>query len=176
MDPRASLERDRGKANILRVAEYVGSDPDRFADLLKLVLNGGPALAQRAAWTMSIVCEHHSGAGAPWIAELLGLVDRQVHEGICRNAIRSLQFCELPEKFHGRIFTRMSTLVLEPSRTIGERAFAISVAMRMVDRYPELGQEMELVLEESLRLYPGPAIHSRASKGLKKIRKASLKK
>jgi len=45
----------------------------------------------------------------------------------------------------------------------------ITVAMRMVQLYPELATEMKLLIAEVLRVDPDPAVRSRAIKARKKL-------
>jgi hypothetical protein len=122
---------------------------------------------------MTTVCEAHPSIGEPWAAKMLDRMERPGHEGVHRNIIRSLQFAVLPKKLHGRIFSKMSAIIPDPQHTIAQRAFAITVAMRMVETYPELSGEMHIILEAILHPDPGPAIRSRASKSLKKLQKLS---
>ena len=173
MDLEAELLADRSKANIQRIVEHIGADKSRFAELMALVLHGTPRTAELSSWVMTTVCGAHPTLGGPWVAKMLDRMERPGHEGVHRNIIRSLQFTELPKRLHGRIFTKMSAIIPDPRYTIAQRAFAITVAMRMVETYPELSGEMRIILEEVLNPDPGPAIRSRADKSLKKLRKLS---
>lgn len=167
MDYRASLLNDRSKANIQRVADHIGSDADRFEKLMALVLHGTSREAQMASWPMSIACEACPELGGPWVKKTLVLLDRPLHQGVHRNMIRVMQFCSLPKALHGKITDKMFAIVQDPVQPIASRAFAITVGMRMVKIYPELAAEFKLLLEEALRVDPGPAVRSRANKALR---------
>ncbi len=167
MDYRGALLSDRNKANIQRIADHIGRDPKRFAALMELVLHGTSREAQLASWAMSITCEAHPELGGPWGRKMLDQLDLPLHQGVHRNLIRALQFCPLPKALHGRITEMMFAIVQDPAQPIASRAFSITVGMRMVMQYPELTAEFKLLLEEALRVDPGPAVRSRATKALR---------
>lgn len=167
MDYRASLLNDRSKANIQRVADHIGSDADRFGKLMTLVLHGTFREGQLASWPMTIACEASPELGGPWVKKMLSLLERPLHQGVHRNMIRSMQFCSLPEPLHGKITDKMFAILKDPAQPIASRAFAITVGMRMVKVYPELAAEFKLLLEDALRVDPGPAVRSRGNKALR---------
>lgn len=162
MDIAATLAEDRSKQNIDRVREYVGSNAVRFRELMQLVLYGSDREQQMSSWVLSEVCDHRPELAKKWAGQMLSLLDGSVHQGTHRNIIRSFQFMELPVQHHGMITDKMMAILTDPHQPIASRAYAITVAMRMVHRYPELATELKLLIEEVLRVDPGPAIRSRA--------------
>ena len=169
MDYLATLLRDRNKANIQRIADHIGRDRKRFAALMELVLHGTSREAQLASWAMSIACEAHPKLGGPWGGKMLDLRDLPLHQGVHRNLIRTLQCCPLPKALHGRITEVMFAIVQDQAQPIASRAFSITVGMRMVKFNPELAAEFKLLLEEALRVDPGPAVRSRATKAMRTL-------
>lgn len=171
MDIRTQLLKGNSRANAENVATYVGSNPGRFRILMQCMLDVDRRTGQLASHSVAIVCDTHPDLAVPYVGRLLGTLDAPVHEAVQRNSIRIMQTCTLPKGLHGRITSVMFALIADPQRSIAQRAFAITVAMRMVQLYPELNQEMVLLLEDTLRVDPGPAIRSRAGKALKVLRK-----
>lgn len=171
MDILALLEQGHSKELARRIADHIGSDPVRFKVLMGILLNGTPRLVQRAAWPMGIVCETHPELAKPYVQVMLDLLSAPVHEAVHRNVVRTFQFCALPKKYHGRITDVMFAWIADPNKPIAPRASAITVARRMVTTYPELAAELHVILETVLHDHPGPAIHSRAIKALKDLRK-----
>lgn len=167
MDIRAQLLKGDWRANAEAVARFVGDYKDRFATLMHCMLDDTRLVGQRAAYGVSLVCEAHPHLIKPYVKRLLDVLDEPVHEAVQRNSIRILQHCELPKVLHGRITEAMFGRIADPQRSIAQRAFAITVAMRMVTLYPELADELRLLLDDALRVDPGPAIRSRAVKTLK---------
>lgn len=169
MDIRAELDRGHSKEISLRIAEHIGADPDRFAVLMRCLLRDTPRIVQRAAWPMGMVCEAHPEIATPWMSTMLDLLDEPVHEAVHRNIVRTFQFCALPKKHHGRLTELMFAWITDARKPIAPRASAITVAMRLAKLYPELADELRLILEDALRNDPGPAIRSCATKALKEL-------
>lgn len=158
------------RANAERIAAYVGDDPHRFAELMGLMLHDGTTRVQQlAAHGVSVVCESHPDLATPYVKELLATLDRPVHEGVQRSSIRVLQWCALPKALHGRIADAVLARIADPSFSIAQRAFSITVAMRLVGTHPGLANELRLLLEEALRLHPSPGVRSRAMKALRQL-------
>lgn len=170
MEIRTALAGGHSKLLSERIARFIGKDAERFGVLMDILRNGTPELRQRAAWCMGLSCAEHPQLATPWLSDMLDLLDRPVHDAVHRNIIRTLQVCELPEELHGRITEAMFTWIADASRPIAPRAFAITVALRLVKQYPELGPELRAILELVLRDDPGPAIRSRGRKALAFLR------
>lgn len=169
MDIRAQLLKGNSRANAEAVAAHVGTDPERFRELMRCMLDDDSRTGQLASHSVSIVCDAHPDLAKPFLKRLLDTLDEPVHEAVQRNSVRIMQTCTLPKALHGRITGTMFSLVADPRRSIAQRAFAITVAGRMVKTYPELRDEFRLLLENALRVDPGPAIRSRANKALKAL-------
>ena len=171
MDIAATLAEGRIKQNIDRVREYVGSNNARLELLMQLVLHGTDREQQLSSWVLSEVCDHRPELAKSWSGQMLLLLEQPLHPGTHRNIIRSFQFMELPEPHHGMITDKMMAILADPHQPIASRAYAITVAMRMVHLYPELATEMKLLIEEVLRVDSGPAVRSRAIKARKRLTK-----
>lgn len=172
MDLHSQLLKEHGRANAEAIADFVGHDKARFAELMHYMLHGDVRLAQRAAFSVGIVGERHHALVTPYLKPMLAALDAPIHAAIPRNVIRLLHDGPLPKPLHGRIITAMFARIAEPRYAIAERAFAIPVAARLVQLYPELAHEFRLVLEDALRHDPGPAIRNRAAKALTHLRQS----
>ncbi len=170
MDIRTQLLKGNSRANAESVATYVGSDQGRFRILMQCMLDDDRRTGQLASHSVAIVCDTHPDLAVPYLGRLLGTLDAPVHEAVQRNSIRIMQTCTLPKGLHGRITSLMFALIADPQRSIAQRSFAITVAARMVELYPELATEFELLLMDALRTDPGPAIRVRAGKALRALR------
>ena len=169
MDYRAVLHLPRSKANVDRIVQHIGADAERFAQLMALVRDGDPRLSELASWPMTVACEAYPELGIPWIKLMVDLLHTPVHPAVHRNVLRSLQFCPLPTRVHGRLTDLLFRRIGDPQEAIAVRAFGITVAMRLVRAHPGLATEFRLLLEEALRVDPGPAIRSRAKRTLKEL-------
>lgn len=171
MNIHAELEQQRSLSLARRIVQYVGDDPDRFAQLMRCMLHGSRRVAQHASWPMSMACEAHPALTAPWIADMLHALHEPMPEAVHRSIMRTFQFCELPETLHGRLTAFVFSCIADPGRSIAMHAFSITVACRLVKLYPDLTDEFILLLGDALRDKPAPAIRSR----VKQVHKAQGK-
>ena len=169
MDIATTLAEGRIKENIDRVRESIGSNTAQLMLLMYMVLRGREREQQMASWVLSEVCDDRPELAKSWTGQMLSLLDEPLHQGTHRNIIRSFQFMELPQRHHGMITDKMMAILADPYQPIASRAYAITVAMRMVQLYPELATEMKLLIAEVLRVDPDPAVRSRAIKARKKL-------
>lgn len=166
MDIRVALATEHSRRNAERVAAFAGSDPAHFRVLMACVLENAPIIAQRASYSMSIAVEADPPLITPYLKELVTALDRPSHEAVKRNTIRILQFCELPVPLRGRILNAVLSRIHDAQCSIAQRAFAITVALRLARLYPELANELRPLLEGVLLQRPSPGIRSRAKKAL----------
>lgn len=176
MDIRAQLLKGNSRTNADAVAGYIGADKARFMVLMRCMLDDDRRTGQLASHCATIVCDHFPELATPYVARLLGTLDGPVHEAVQRNSIRMMQTCPLPEELHGRITEAMFAIIADPRRSIAQRAFAITVALRMAKTYPDLQHEFRMLLEDALRTDPGPAVRSRANKALAEFKRPPVER
>jgi hypothetical protein len=88
-----------------------------------------------------------------------------VHDAVRRNVMRALQFVEIPPRLLGEIASICFDELASPVSPIAVRACAMTVLERVVEREPELGRELRLVIEQQLP-YATAAFQARARKVL----------
>ena len=97
MDLRAALLEVHSKAQAEKIAAYVGEDPDRFAELIKLLLGPVYRLSQRAAWPVSYCIERDPELVKPYFNVLIKQLERDdTHAAVRRNVARLFQFVDVP--------------------------------------------------------------------------------
>src|ERR1041384_1493786 len=105
MNIRDALLEVHSKAQAEKIVEYVGDDPEKFAELMKLFLGPVYRITQRAGWPVSYCIERHPELVDPYFAQLLKQLERDdVHVAVRRNVARLLQFVDIPKRYEGRIF------------------------------------------------------------------------
>lgn len=170
MDLAEQLNTIQLKQDVLNVCQWVGTDKQRFGELMQLVLNGTLRQQQKGAWVMTTICDLFPSLAEPYLGKMLGkLVVEGLHQGLYRSLIRVMQTCELPKQLHGRIIDTMFQIALAPKRSIAEHAFSLQVAARMVKTYPDLKPEFELVMAEVLEIDSSAAVKSTVRSIRKKL-------
>lgn len=146
MNLRAALLEVHSKAQAEKICRYVGSDPKRFAELMKYMLGPVYRLSQRAAWPVSYCIQRHPELITPYWGKLAGQLEREdAHVAVRRNVARLLQFVDIPKRYRGRVFDACYNLVADPLQPVAVRCFSMSVAAGIAKGEPELLAELRLV-------------------------------
>ncbi|MCP4124436.1 MAG: hypothetical protein GY751_22055 [Bacteroidetes bacterium] len=165
MNIRNLLETDYSKPCILEIANFIGSDPERFSVLMQLVLASDPIMAQRAAWAVSHCLDYCPSLADPYMAEMMDLLDQDVHNAVHRCVLRSLETVKLPVKYHGIIIDKAFRFLMNRKAAFALRVYAMTAIYRLSFTYPEIRQEFELVVNEELE-YGSAGFRSRGRKML----------
>jgi hypothetical protein len=170
MDLHKALLASQAKAQVNRIVNYIGSDAKRFDILVKLFLTGPYRVTQRAAGPLSYCIERSPHLANGKLGTLLSAADSRIAgDAVKRNVVRLLQFIEIPKRNHGRVVALCSRLLSSSGEPIAVRVFSMTVLSRLSKVYPELKEELKLVIESHLPL-ASPAFQSRARKVLKEIK------
>lgn len=151
MDIRQALLAVHSKHQAVTIVEFIGDDPKRFAELMKLFFEGEYRLTQRAAWPMSYCVELHPGLIRPYLPKLLKSLERDdQHDAVRRNVLRLLQYIEIPNRLAGKVYAHCIDFIDDPDQPIAVRAFAMTVAARIAEPEPDLMNELRLVVSKHL--------------------------
>lgn len=170
MDIIKRLEEEHSKTLTTAIVEYVGDDVKRFAIVLEAFLHGNTRLSQRAAWPLGFIGMAHPHLIQPHIGKLfLKLEEKENHPAIPRNIFRIFQAIDIPEKHQGKILDLCFKIIPSELQPLGVRAFAITSAANISKKYPELKNELLLLLGEMSLLRQAPAIRARIKFAVKDL-------
>lgn len=151
MDIRQALMAEHSKRQTTDIVEFIGDDPKRFAELMKLFFAGEYRLTQRAAWPMSCCVEKHPELAQPYLPKLLNCLKREdQHDAVKRSIVRLLQYIEIPKRLIGRVYALCFDLIDDAYQPIAVRAFAMTVATRIAKSEPDLMNELRLIVSKHL--------------------------
>jgi hypothetical protein len=149
MDIRKALLEVHSKEQAAKIANYVGDDPKRFAELMKYLCDPNYRLSQRAAWPVSYCIQLHPKLIRPYFNTLIKQLEREdAHVAVRRNVARLLQFVDIPKRYEGRIFEACYALLSNPSETVAVRVFSMTVAAKIAKDKPELIEELRLAASQ----------------------------
>jgi hypothetical protein len=149
MDIRQALLAEHSKRQTTKIVDWVGDDPERFEELMRLFLGDVYRITQRSGWPLSNCVRKYPKLIRPYFAKLLKQLDRDdVHVAVRRNVVRLLQFVEIPKRYQGRIFDACYELLADPAQPVAVRCFSMSVAANIAKGQPELMDELRLVATE----------------------------
>jgi hypothetical protein len=176
MNIRQALLEEHSRQQTLRIAGYIGDNPERFGALMSIFFNDEPRLVQRSAWTLSYVIGKYPTLMGPYLAQtidLLGTFGLPPADGrasptatvsaVPRNILRVLQDMDIPEVHQGKLMDCCFRFVSDPTTPIAVKAFSLTVLHNLSKQYPEILPELETVIQERLP-YETAAFRSRAKK------------
>lgn len=172
MNLREEILQEHSKENSLRIAGWIGHHASRMKQLTELFLHDEYRVVQRAAWIMSIVAEKQPQLLTP---HLHAMVNRMGDEGIPvavkRNVVRVLQHLEIPEDLQGPVMDYCFRFLEDQQETVAVKAFSMTILARLAKLYPDIKQEIVLLIEDLLREGATPGIVSRGKRTLKELEK-----
>lgn len=170
----AEILKEHSKRQAVKISRWIGDDEKRFEALMDLFLNGEHRVVQRASWIVSHCADNHPHLIGPWIAKMITRAsEKNVHNAVKRNVVRTLQFVAIPKKFQGLAADLCFGFLQSVESPIAVKAFSMTVLANIAEDEPDLKRELSLVLNEMLP-YGGPGIRARAKKILHKIAPQTL--
>ncbi len=149
------------------IVHWVGTLQERFDELFSLFLHDEYRVVQRAAWPLSYCAIAHPELIQKHFSKLINNLHKPgLHSAVRRNTVRLLQDVPIPAKYHGEIMDICFNYILSPEETVAVKAFSLTVLQKLSSFYPEIMQELKLVIEERWD-HETTAFRSRAKKILR---------
>ena len=150
------------------VIAEIERNPDRFKELIQCCLSNDSQLEFVAIWAVQHCVEKNPRLIAPFLGDLLDRLKRPSHDAMKRVFMRILMDIELPEEYWGEIAELSFGYVDSPGEAVAIRANAMSVAYKLCELLPELGNELEMIIRTHLE-YGKKGFQARGKKILKKL-------
>lgn len=158
------LSTDRSKAAKDRMVSYIKDDPGKFAELFDLFRNGKGLVAQRASWAVSYCAEQYPELIYPYCQEMVDYLQVPgIHDSIKRNILRTFQDINIPVTLEESLLELCFDYVINRREAVAIRVFAMQVLANLSERYPEIRNELKVIIEDELP-YAKPAFVSRGRK------------
>ncbi len=98
------------------------------------------------------------------------LLQEDAKEAQVRNIFRLFQFAFIREEIEGALLDASFKVLENPTQPIAVRVFAMTVAYRIGERYPEVFPELKNLIETNLELANSSGFQNRALKLLQKMK------
>jgi hypothetical protein len=149
MKLRETILKEHSKAQCDKIVKWVGDNQERFDKLFDLFMNDEYRVVQRSAWPVSYCVEKHPQLFHKHYAKLIrNLKNPGLHDAVKRNSVRLLQYVIIPEKFHGELMNLCFKYISSPAEAVAVKAFSLTVLQKLAKQYPEIKNELKLVIEE----------------------------
>lgn len=165
-----ALLKEHSKAQCNRIVEYIGTDKDRFRELVDVFITGNYRINQRAAWPLSYCVEHNPELIKPHLKKLIHNLKRpDLHNAVKRNTVRLLQFISIPKSLQGVAAQVCFDFLQNRKEAIAVRVFSMTVLANIAKDQPALKSELKITIEDNVP-YGSAGFVSRSRKILKELK------
>lgn len=172
MDIKFALANEHSKQLTIKICKYIRSNAHKFAKLMKIFLSNDYRLAQRASWVVNYCTEKNPKLILPYLDKIVDNLEKtEVHDAVKRNALRAMQFIEIPSKHLGKATDSCFKILMDENEAVAVRVFAMTVIYNISEKEPDIKNELKICIEQLLTLPHKPAIASRGKKTLKLLAK-----
>lgn len=168
MDLRSEILKENSKPQALKIAHYIGNDPERFYELMQLFLAKEYRVTQRAAWILSHCCDKHPALILPHLSNLISNLKGNPPVAVRRNTVRILQFIDIPEELMGELADHCFKYLSSADEPVAVKVFSMTILANIVKVFPELAQELRILIEDQMP-YGSAGFISRGNKILKSL-------
>ncbi len=144
---RGFIIQENSKNHIDRVADYIGASSERFALLIQIICENAPKYAQKASWVMEHCCDRFPFLVDPYIDQLLNQTRVDVHPGVRRAIMRSLETRSMNEDQTGVALEIAFNILSSAEEFVAIKVLAMGMILNLSKEYPELLQELKLHID-----------------------------
>lgn len=162
------LVREHSLIQATKISQWAVESKSNLKQLMNAFFGKEKRIVQCASWSASKAHELRPEWFDSYIPQLISSLEKPVHGSVRRNSLRMLQTMEIPESLKGALINTVFTLLMDTKTESAVKAFGMSVANNIVQEYPELKNELKIIIEDQLP-YATPSFKSRAKKIIKKL-------
>lgn len=134
------------KASCVLVGQSAVSNPALVKALVQWLNGKDKLLAQRAAWVVGLLGDHHADLFLPYMDQLLQAIRMPHHDAVARNIVRLWQFIDIKDPYLGDVFEVCFELLSSAHQAVAIRAFSATVCGKICVKYPELANELKSMI------------------------------
>ena len=174
MDLLEEVLQTTSKEAVVQLTQAIGQDPDKFAQLMEIFLHGELRSSHRASWVVGHCADAHPELITPYLEVMSDALKTPRHDAAKRNIIRVFQDQEIPEALMGQVYDQCFNFLSSPQEPVAIRVFSMTVLANICQHFPELAQEVILVIEAHMPM-GSPGFKSRGKRTLKQLYALSRK-
>jgi hypothetical protein len=159
-------------SQVNKVVEQIDIYPNHLDVIREFIFDKDPRKNMRATWLLLHIAFKHPQLVKGEIPVLLKFLDQNNnHTGAIRNCVRIFMELEIPEKYCAPIYDKCQSYVTNVALPHAVRVFAVYAMANICKRFPELKQELLIILDE-LKKYPqSPSMNACLKKTYKNLLK-----
>lgn len=162
--------RTRGKQDVLRAVDFIGTDSKNIEEIVSLSLSNDEKISMKASWVLRYVAEKNKGLITPYLDQIVNRLD-SCSFSCQRSLLNILEYYKsIPEDLEDATYHACFTILLNKSAPIANHACSMNIASSICLKYPELSNELILVIEDLLP-NGSPGVKNRGKKTIQLLRK-----
>ena len=143
--------------------------------LLNFALDKEQLVSNRAMWVLNHCNDLDFNRIKPFYVKLINhLKNKNIHSGAIRSILRMFQKQPVPKKYESFMLDKCFEYIKNPLEAIGVRAFAMTVAYNISKPYPDLLNELFIVLNHLSITELSAGIRSKTKNTMKEITKLNF--
>ena len=151
MDLESEILRECSKRQCIRIARWIGTDKNRFEELMRLFLKGEYRITQNAAWIVKHCADEHIDLVIPYINRMIDrMLETGVHDAVKRNVVRILQNIDIPRRIAGKVTTVCFELLASAKEPVAVKVFSMTVLANIAEQEPDLKNEIRILVEQQM--------------------------
>lgn len=173
LDIVSEINKDFSKAQVTKIADYIGADEERFGILMSVFLKGLYIHTQKAGWVLSECADNYPFLVIPYFRNFIQkLKEPFASDSVKRNIVRVWQYVDIPNEYIDEIYD-ICFGFLNSNEAIAIKVFSMTVCHHITRKIPELKTELRLTVEDVLMKNQdgSAAIISRGKKILADLKK-----
>jgi hypothetical protein len=138
------------RRNIDLLTHFAEVNPKAVDILVDLVLSHQPKLAERASWVLEKLSERNPGRLNDSLPRFIDNLKHIPSSSTRRTLSKVLSLHTLPETEEAKVLDICLTMLEDPKEPVGVKANCMSLAFQLLPKYPELKNELFLLIEDQL--------------------------
>jgi len=151
-----------------RMMAYMAEDPAHFTEAVKLVIEGEPDLAWRAAWMVGCCMEENDKRVRKYVKDLIHILQMR-KGGEQREIMKIIYKMKVSGDLEGLLFDRCMAMWENLKLQSSVRFYAFKILCKIGEGHPELNREIEELLQPQYTETLSPAIRKSVYKLAKDI-------
>lgn len=168
MNLKEALLKEHSLVQANKISAWAVQSKANLKQLMQAFFGKDKILVQRASWSASKAYELKPKWFDSYLPQLIACLEKPIHGSVRRNSLRMMQTMHIPEEHQSLLIDRLFMLLSDPKEESAVKAFGMTVAFNIIKQYPELGQELKIIIEDQLP-YATPSFKSRAKRIINKL-------
>lgn len=170
MNLKAEILKEHSYENSERIAWFVMDNQNYLTELFQLFWENDKVITQRATWVIIIITEWKPKIIKPFVEEMILMLKKDgVNDSIKRNTVRFLAEFPIPQHMEGTLSDICFNYLNNASEAIAVKVFSMTILERMVEKYPELKEELVASIEQGME-FGSAGYRNRGEKILAKLK------